>query len=270
MRPLSALRPKVLCPVANLPLIDWAIARTSPVCSAVAVNAHAHADAMRSHFEGRHVHLSVEPEPLGTAGALGALRGWLDGRPVLVVNGDTWCSAPLDALTEGWDGGHVRVLTLGGDGDGGADLALHPRSRIIASLLPAAVAASLPAEPLGLYEGVWRARASTGELETCHWRGPFVDCATVPDYLAANLAALDLLAGGWRLAPVGALARLGMPAPGPGRGDGGATIERSAVGEGASVAGLLRDSVVWPGARVAAGERLVRAVRTDSLTVLVR
>jgi len=37
------------------------------------------------------------------------------------------------------------------------------------------------------------------------------------------------------------------------------------------VAGRLRDSVVWPGARVAPGEVLVGAIRTDrQTTVLIR
>ena len=57
------------------------------------------------------VHRSWEaPDALGTAGALGALRPWIDGRGALVVNADSWSDADLSVLTDGWDGRRVRVL----------------------------------------------------------------------------------------------------------------------------------------------------------------
>ena len=64
-----------------------------------------------------------------------------------------------------------------------------------------------------------------------------VACADPVDYLRANLAA----AGG------------------------------SVIGAGAQVEGEVEESVVWPGARVRAGEHLRRAIRTDAgTTVLIR
>src|SRR4051795_9342462 len=91
LRPLTHLRPKPLCPVANTALLDGALARVGAVvpAGAVAVNAHHHADQLRDHLADRpDVHLSVEPDRArGTAGALGLLRSWLDGRAVVVVNG---------------------------------------------------------------------------------------------------------------------------------------------------------------------------------------
>ena len=46
---------------------------------------------------------------------------------------------------------------------------------------------------------------------------------------------------------------------------------RSVVGPGATVAGTVDQVVVWDGARVRPGERLVRAIRADDdVTVLVR
>jgi hypothetical protein len=44
----------------------------------------------------------------------------------------------------------------------------------------------------------------------------------------------------------------------------------SVVGEGADVDGSIDGCVIWSGARVAADERLHRAIRTPSRTVLVR
>ena len=59
----------------------------------LAVNVHHHADQLTAHVAGR-AHVSHEaPEALGTAGAVAHLRDWLDGRPVLVVNGDTWSTS---------------------------------------------------------------------------------------------------------------------------------------------------------------------------------
>src|SRR5262245_63276981 len=96
--PLTLLRPKVMCPLGDRPLVDHAIDRFVGATDAVAVNVHAGRDLLESHLEGQ-VHLSFEDErPLGTAGALGHLRDWIAGRPVLVANGDTWCPQPLDGL----------------------------------------------------------------------------------------------------------------------------------------------------------------------------
>jgi mannose-1-phosphate guanylyltransferase/MurNAc alpha-1-phosphate uridylyltransferase len=257
LRPLTELRPKVLCPVANRALLDWALDRVRAVTTDVAVNVHHHRDQLLDHLaeaSGRDpaatVHASIEADrPLGTAGALGALRDWVGGRAVLVVNGDTWCPAPLLRLLEGWDGERVRVLVLGGD-------PLGPRSRVIGSLTPWPVVSALPAAPLGLWEGVWRPRVAGGTLETVGWEGPFVDCASPADYLTANLAALDWLGRDRLVAPDAVVS-----------GD----IDRSVVGAGARVVGRVVRAVVWPGAEVARSERLVDAIRADrDVTVLLR
>jgi NDP-sugar pyrophosphorylase family protein len=231
---LTLLRPKVLCPVDNHPLVDHAIARMETVTSSVAVNIHHGRDLMESHLAGR-VHLSVEePVPLGTAGALGALRDWIAGRPVVVVNGDSWTprdGCGLDALLAGWDGGRTRVLVEGGG-------ELRPASRVVASLMPWSVVERLPAEPSGLYETAWRASAANGGLETVAYDGVFFDCGAPASYLGANLAA-----------------------------SGGSSV----IGPGAIVDGTLAECVVWPGAVVRAGEHLTRAIRAhDRMTVLVR
>src|SRR4051794_5045674 len=114
LRPLTLLRPKVLCPVGDRPLIDHAVARFEGATTAVAVNVHHGRDQLEAHLTGR-VHISIEePEALGTAGALAALRDWIDGRPVIAVNGDTWSPAPVASLLDGWDGEQCRVLLPAG------------------------------------------------------------------------------------------------------------------------------------------------------------
>jgi NDP-sugar pyrophosphorylase family protein len=231
LRPLTLVRPKALCPVGNVPLVDLAIDRVRSVVAGVAVNVHHGRAALEEHL-GERVHLSVEEgEALGTAGALGQLRQWVDGRAALVVNSDAWCPGSLEGFVQGWDGERVRLLLAGDD-------ALTPRSRIAGALLPWSEVAWLAAEPSGLYERSWRPAQAEGRLEVVRHDGPFVDCGTPAQYLTANLAA-----------------------------SGGASV----VGERAVVAGELDRSVVWSGAVVWPGESLSCAIRaTETMTVLVR
>ena len=231
LRPLTVRRPKALCPVANVALVDLALERVAPIAGTVAVNIHHHRAAMEEHLQGR-AHCSVEEQmPLGTAGALGLLRGWIDGRAVVVVNADAWCPGTLEPLVSGWDGERIRVLVAGED-------RLGPRSQVAGALLPWADVAALAPVPSGLWEVSWEAALAAGRLESLRHDGPFVDCGTPADYLAANLLASH--------------------------GD-------NVVGEEAVVEGRIERTVVWSGSVVEAGEVLVDAVRYDgSRTVAVR
>lgn len=236
--PLTRLRPKPLCPVGGEALVDHALRRVEALVGGgadrVAVNAFWHADQLADHL-GDRVHLSVEPgdEALGVAGAVGFLRPWLDGRAVVLVNGDTWSTIPLDAVLEGWDGERVRVVVLGPPGTQAA-----PGVPVVASVLPWSVASRIPAEVLGITNGVWWPEKEAGRLESVAIEGELVSCDRPRDYLAANL----LASGG-----------------------------ESVVGEGALVEGEVVRSVVWPGQHVRPGERLVDAVRAAAdVTVLVR
>lgn len=217
--------------MGDRPLVDHALDRLRAVTDDVAVNAHVSQPSLVEHVQGR-AHVSLEEgEALGTAGGVAGLRDWIDGRDVVVVNGDTWCPGGLDALVDGWDGERIRILVAG-------DEPFGPRSRIAGSLLPWSVVAALPFAPSGLWEVSWRDALAAGRIDTVAHHGPFVDCADPADYLRANLLA-----------------------------SGGASV----VGEGAVVEGVLEESVVWPGGVVRPGERLRRAIRTDAgTTVLIR
>lgn len=229
LRPLTEIVPKPLCPVANRPLVDWALERVATVADDVAVNVHAGRPQMERHLDGRGVHLSMEEdEPLGTAGALGLLRDWIDGGPVVVTNADAWHGFDLRLLVDGWDGERPRLLVV----EDGERADFEGRWRYVgASVLAWHHVAPLAAVPSGLYELVW----AHAEVDLVPVEGPFFDCGTPSDYLAANLCA----SGG-----------------------------ESVVGPGAVVDGELVRSVVWPGGVVRAGERLVESIRVGAdLTV---
>jgi N-acetyl-alpha-D-muramate 1-phosphate uridylyltransferase len=233
LAPLTDERPKVLCPVNNLALVDHALERVSSVVAALtplttAVNAQHLADQIESHLAGR-VHVSVEAGvALGTAGALGKLRNWIDGRDVLVTNGDAWGTRDLTGLIAGWTGREPRLLVVADESDPDFD----GRWRFAgSSLLPWSVVRELTPTPSGLYEIVWRAAEAAGRLSFMVSSDPFIDCGTPSDYLRANLAA-----------------------------SGGHTV----VGDGARLEGIAERCVLWPGAVVGAGERLVESIRTAS------
>ncbi|MEJ5914766.1 sugar phosphate nucleotidyltransferase [Pseudokineococcus sp. 1T1Z-3] len=243
LAPLTHLRPKALCPVGGRPLLDHALDRLAAVLPTVAdprhhlaVNAHAHAAQVLGAVAGR-AHVSVEaPVALGTAGALGALRSWLDGRDLVLTNADAWLPAGLDGLLDGWDGERCRLLVVP-EGHGPGD-PLHaapaagpppPAVRYVgACALPWRLVRDLHPEPTGLFEVLWRAERDAGRLDLHLSLQAAVDCGTPARYLAANLAA----SGG-----------------------------RSVVDPRARVEGEVERCVVWDGAVVDAGEHLVDVVR---------
>lgn len=231
LRPLTRLRPKALCPVGNVPLVDLALERVGPAVDRVAVNLHHGRKALDAHL-APDVHRSVEEvRPLGTAGALGQLRPWLDGAAALVVNADAWCPGSLAPFADGWDGERIRLLLHHDD-------VLHPTSQVAGALMPWSEVAALPAEPSGLYEVSWRAAAEAGRLEVVRHEGDFVDCGTPQQYLEANLTA----SGG-----------------------------ESVVEDGAVVEGTVERCVIWSGGWVHRNEHLVGAIRARGrVTVYVR
>jgi N-acetyl-alpha-D-muramate 1-phosphate uridylyltransferase len=225
LRPLTDLRPKPLCPVGDTTLLDLAFERVSPVVSpdAIAVNAHHLADQVVAHV-GDRARLSIEqPEALGTAGAVGAICRWLDGRDVLIANGDVCFDLPPDLVdfVAQWDRERPRLLVV----EDRSRPDFDDRWRFAGvSLLPAAIAATLKAEPSGLFEVVWRGAS----LDLVPTTSSYVDCGDPPAYLRANLMR-----------------------------SGGASV----VCEGATVDGTIERCLVWPGAIVTAGEHLVEVVR---------
>lgn len=231
---MTHLLPKALCPVGNRPLVDHAIDRVARHAAEVAVNVHAHTERMVAHL-GSRVHVSVEhPVALGTAGAIGRLRRWINGRGALVTNADAWVRDDLSELVSGWDGRRVRLLVVHDPTNG--DFGEYRYAG--ACLLPWSWVVRMPTTPSGLYEVCWRIEQARGRLDLSPTTAAVIDCGTPADYLAANME--------W---------------------SGGENV----IGPGALVAGRVRRSVVWPDGVVGPDEDLVQVIRAGrDVTVAVR
>lgn len=93
LAPHSRTFPKALFPVGGIPVLGRMLGNLKRAgCTAVAVNAHHLAHHIQSYLAendfGMPVTLSVEPEILGTGGAIRHLSGYWDDDPFMVVNAD--------------------------------------------------------------------------------------------------------------------------------------------------------------------------------------
>jgi MurNAc alpha-1-phosphate uridylyltransferase len=192
LRPLTDVRPKALCTVGGRTLLDRALERVRPHVGRTAVNAHHLAEQVVAHLAGSEVHVAVEqPEALGTAGAVGNLRPWIDGSPVLLANSDAWYADPaaVGELVAGWDGRRPRLLCVPGGDPGVLDGARY----VGTALLPWWSVRDLAPEPTGLYEVSWRALHAAGRLElVVRPHLVAVDCGTRADLDRADRLASSI------------------------------------------------------------------------------
>jgi NDP-sugar pyrophosphorylase family protein len=233
-------------------LLDRAIGRVASlgfdVPQRLAVNACYLGEQVVAHV-GERAHVSVEPgEPLGTAGGLGNLKPWIDGRGVLAANADAYLAdSDVNELLEGWDGSTVRLLGVPGPPN---EFGTYRFAGM--SLLPWEMVEQLDAVPTDLVRTTWRPAERAGRLEVIPFGGTYLDTGTAKDYLAANLHAA---ADGSLVDPTATVT---------------GSVEHAVVGAGARIDGAITRSVVWPGGVVGAGERLVDAIRVGrDLTVSV-
>jgi hypothetical protein len=235
LRPLTDLRPKALCPVGGLPLVDLALARlavhTGSGPEQLAANACHLGEQIAAHLDGRCT-VRIEPEPaLGTAGGIAGLRDWVDGRDVMVTNADSYLPGGLPGMRAGWDGERSRLLCVSTTERPDFTAADGTPVRYTGTcLLPWALVKPLAATPSGLYEVLWRRAAERGELDlvVAPPETFAIDCGTPASYLAANLHASN---------------------------------GENAVGAGATVLGQIARCVVWDGAWVGPEEVLTGAIR---------
>jgi len=298
LRPLTLATAKPAVPLLGRPLVgyglellqragfDGALINTHWQPEAMAAAAQAEARAL-----GMGLAVSHEPEILGTGGVFRQLRasGLLDpASDLLVLNGDvlfdvdlprvlerhraTGAAAtmvlrpmppgggysPVEADAEGW----IRRIGphgVAGRGTGRLFTGVHVLSPRALDLLP-------PGES-GVVERLYAPLLAGGDqVQAVEEPGTWLDLGDPAGYLEAHLT---LLGGDWPLA------RHGVHRPAAihpeARVDASARLVRTSVGAGAQVGAgaVLDDCVLWPGARVADGERLSRTIVTGSVRVAV-
>lgn len=119
LRPLTNQMPKAMVPVDGRPLLEHTIEllREHGVRE-VAVNLHAHADAITEHLGdgsrfGVSLTYSFEPQLLGTAGAVKELEEFFNDAPFYVVYGDVLTNLDLGLLLECHrDSGAMATIAL--------------------------------------------------------------------------------------------------------------------------------------------------------------
>jgi len=284
LSPLTEELPKPAVPVANRPLIAFALehlARSG--LRDVVVNTFHLAERAAEHIRAAappelSLTILAEPELLGTGGGIrNAAPHLLDGdAPVLVVNSDILFAPDLRAAVAHHERlGAVATMVLRRTSDpkrfGSVDIDSAGRVR---RLLGAPAEASGPLEAL-MFTGVhvlsprafaalpargcvvrhaYRRWVDAGEVvagfvDGSAWR----DVGTLESYLAANL---DLAAG--RLVWPGVVpSHTGVLAAPDAVIDAAAEVRHSVIGAGATVAaGVVLDRcVVWPGTHVDCGSR---------------
>jgi NDP-sugar pyrophosphorylase family protein len=104
LRPYTDDRPKPMVQVGGMPLLEHSLRRLAKHgILEFGVNLHYQPQVVRSHFgdgsrHGVSITYSMEPELLGTAGAVKALESFIDGQRVLVHYGDNLSTCDLEAL----------------------------------------------------------------------------------------------------------------------------------------------------------------------------
>ncbi|MEW6582131.1 MAG: NDP-sugar synthase [Actinomycetota bacterium] len=288
MRPLTDTRPKPMLALVDRPIVEHQLdhLRRHGVRDVILSCGYI-PDAIEAHFGdgaslGMRIRYVVDPEPLGTAGAVKNAEALIDSDEIVVRNGDILTDLDLGALRDAHRAsGAAGTLTLTPVDDPSAFglVRLDPQRRVTEFLEKPCREDLLPGEPYLINAGTYllsrsvldaipAGRAVSIERETfplvaaggglfgfpsdAYWR----DIGNPAAYLAATL---DVLSGAIRTE---------IPHDGRWLGDGaqvgdGADVDALAViGRGARVGpgASVRRSVVGEEARIGPGAHLVDAV----------
>lgn len=287
LRPLTGVKPKPLIPVFGKPLITFALDHLIALgIRSFVVNTHHLADQfapLAGGYRGCPVRLVHEPNLLETGGGIKNVERWLGGGPFLVYSGDVLTDIDVGALVEEHfrKGNDVtlalrhtglatgvavrgdRVVDIGGrHGQPGsvdyANISVWSPG-IFERIPPATKIASMPVVADWAAQG---GRVGGLVLDGRQW----FNIGSRGEYLGVHRAILgarwrpDYLAGAdWPAvaSPTARLAPRARIAGASSVGDG------CVIGEGA----VIEDSILWPGARVAAGARLKDCVVAASLVI---
>lgn len=295
LRPLTDTRPKPMMPLVDRPFVEHQIdlLRRHGIHDVI-FSCGYRPDALEAHFGdgtaiGMRIRYVVDPEPLGTAGAVKNAEALLDDEPFFVLNGDILTDLDLTAFAEAHrrsGGAGTVALTPVEDPSAFGLVRLHPDGSVEAFVEKPQPDQLRPGEPFRINAGTYlltpdalgripAGRACSIEREVfpvlagegllhgypsdAYWR----DIGTPASYLAANH---DVLRGALLTATP-----TGDRYAGPGASiDAGATVgELSSIGAGAVVAAgaVVRGSVIGAQTRVGEGAEVTGAIVGQGVTI---
>lgn len=295
LRPLTDTRPKPMMPLVDRPFVEHQIdlLRRHGI-EDVVFSCGYRPDALEAHFGdgsaiGMRVRYVVDPEPLGTAGAVKNAEPLLDGSPFLVLNGDILTDLDLGAVMEAHartGGAGTVVLTPVEDPSAFGLVRLRPDDSVEAFVEKPRPDELRPGEPFRINAGTYlltadalaripAGRACSIEREVfpvlaaegtlhghpsgAYWR----DIGTPASYLAANH---DVLRGALETAtPTGDV----YVGPGAAIDPSASVGALTAVGAGARVAAgaTVRASVIGADAQVGEGAEIAEAIVGQGVVV---
>ncbi|MCX8495000.1 MAG: sugar phosphate nucleotidyltransferase [Akkermansiaceae bacterium] len=265
LRPLTERLPKPLVPLFHRPLAEWTIDACNRIgINRFAINTHHLPNAWAGFGSGKDLTFFHEPVLLETGGGLKNCAAWMSGDPLLVHNGDIFSTLPLERLIEAHHASGLPVTLALRSAGSAKHIALDASKSRVTDIR----------NQLGRSEGT---HVFTGiycvNPSFLDWIPAGEKFSVIPAFLElakmSQLGAIVLDEGVWldlgdRDSYLQAHRELSLePAIHPEANiEGGAIIERSVVGRGASVAAgaVIRDSIVWPGGRVASSARLERCI----------
>jgi mannose-1-phosphate guanylyltransferase len=295
LRPLTDTRPKPMVPLVDRPFVAHQLDHLRRFgVTDVVFSCGYRPDALRDHFgdgtaDGVRLRYVVDPEPLGTAGAVANALPALDDGEVLVLNGDILTDLDLDAFAAGHRAAGALgtvALTPVDDPSAYGLVRLRDDRSVLEFVEKPGPGQLIPGEPYRINAGTYllarevvesipRGRSCSIEREIfpevaargglfghpsdCYWR----DIGTHESYLRAHH---DVLAGRVRTeSPTGpAYVADGAAVDPSARVLGGAAVGGGArIGAGAVVGG----AVVGAGSRIGAGATVRGAILGEGVEV---
>ncbi len=294
LRPLTFTRPKHLLPIANKPHIEHVfdlllrhdIVEVVMLTSYLPESFRSVLDKARSN--GLEIEVTIEDEPLGTAGAFKNAEGLVGGRRFLAFNGDVLTDVDLTALVDRHVDDRAEATILLTPVDDPSAFGVVPtddEGRVLGFIeKPALEEAPTNLINAGVYvfepsildripsAEVWSAEhqlfpALVSEGARVFARGTdayWMDIGTPEKYLQANL---DALSGRYRTSP--AVTGGAFLSDDDVLVDGSAGVVRSVLGRGVKVGSeaLVEESVLLPEASVGAGARVRRSVLGERVVI---
>lgn len=281
-RPLSLIRPKPMFPVLNRPMISYTLERLSAAgIVAAAVNIHHLADKLEgclADIDALNIHPFREDVLLGTGGGIKNAERFFDSEPFLVVNSDIMTDIDLqgvmaDHLTNRpaatlvlhdypvfnqvfVDNGGLILGFRGKVEDAGRTEGERKLAFTGIHVIEPWILECIPAGPYDIID-VYQSLIDRGSPVRAYIvENPFWwDAGTLESYLALHA---DLINGPDKVVK----SESAVIEP-------GAMVEGWAcLGQGAIVesGGIVKNSVLWPGARVAGGATVRDSVLADFTT----